>query len=179
MGARVALEIFRMVPDRVKRIALLSTGIHLPRDGEAVRRHALLDIGRAEGIDALIDAWLPPMVAARNRADEALMTALRTMLRGGGVNRYAAQIAALLGRSEVESLLPSIRCPALVAAGDADAWSPLDQHRPIAQALPHATLVAITGSGHMAPREAPEQVTAALRTWLAAPDIPTPNTGDN
>ncbi len=37
MGARVALEAFRLAPERIERIALLSTGIHPVRPGEASR----------------------------------------------------------------------------------------------------------------------------------------------
>jgi pimeloyl-ACP methyl ester carboxylesterase len=54
----------------------------------------------------------------------------------------------------------------LVGVGRQDAWSPLAQHEAIAAAIPHARLVVFENSGHMAPIEAPEAVTAALREWL-------------
>ena len=60
MGARVALEAVRMAPDRVERLALLDTGVHPLADGEIEKREALLQLGRDDGMDALIDAWLPP-----------------------------------------------------------------------------------------------------------------------
>ena len=52
--------------------------------------------------------------------------------------------------------------------GDA-AQRVLAQHEAIVAAVPQAKLVVFENSGHMAPIEAPEAVTAALRDWLAAP----------
>jgi pimeloyl-ACP methyl ester carboxylesterase len=154
MGARVALEIVRRAPERVERLALVSTGVHML-------------IGLAEGPEALVDRWLPPMVAPSRRPDEALLTPLRAMCVQAGVETYATQIAALLHRPEVESLLPRITCPTLVLVGSEDQWSPPDQHRAIAAVIPDAVLKIINGSGHMLPAEAPEAFVAAIADWLA------------
>lgn len=167
MGARVALEVVRRASERVSALALLDTGVHLPRPNEAASRHELLALGRREGIDALLDRWLPPMVLDARRDDQALMEPLRAMCRAGGVDVYAAQIDALLGRPDVASLLPAIRCPAFVGVGRQDRWSPLAQHEAIARAIPHATLAIFEDCGHMSPVEAPDQVNAGLATWLA------------
>jgi len=50
MGGRVALEILRMAPERVERLALLDTGVHPPSEGEAAKRRALLDAAVARQI---------------------------------------------------------------------------------------------------------------------------------
>lgn len=168
MGGRVALEICRIAPERVERLALLSTGVHLPRAGEAAKRHALLALGRSEGIEALVDRWLPPMVAPRRRTD-AFLAPLRAMCIDVGLDRFESQIEALLARPEVASLLPRIACPTLVAVGREDEWSPVDQHRDIAAAIPAAELVVFEDCGHMAPVEAPDALTEALRRWLRRP----------
>lgn len=65
MGGRVALEIMRLAPERVTRLALVSTGVHPVAPGEAEKRHTLRDIGRAHGMEALVDQWLPPSSARR------------------------------------------------------------------------------------------------------------------
>jgi pimeloyl-ACP methyl ester carboxylesterase len=167
MGARIALEIVRQAPERVERLALVSTGVHLLRPGEADSRHALLDLGLAEGAAALVDRWLPPMVAPSRRTDKGLLGPLRAMCVQAGVDVYATQIAALLHRPEVERLLPQIACPTLVLVGSEDEWSPPEQHRAIAAAIPGAALKIIDGSGHMLPAEAPDAFVAAVADWLA------------
>lgn len=169
MGARVALELLRMAPERVERLALLDTGVHPLRPSEPESRQKLLDLGRAEGMEALVDAWLPPMVHPDRRSDAALMGPLTEMSRKGGIPRFEAQIKALLGRADVLSLLRSIRMPVLVATGRQDEWSPVAQHEEIAALIPGAELVIFEDSGHMAPVEAPDQVNAALRRWLERP----------
>ena len=174
MGARVALEAWRIAPERIDRLALVSTGVHLPQPGEADKRHALRDLGRAEGMAALVDRWLPPMVAPSRTHDAALIDPLRAMCIDAGLDVYTAQITALLDRPEVESLLPSIDCPTLVAVGQDDAWSAPAQHEAIADRIRDAELVVTYGAGHMLPAEAPEHFNAAIADWLARPH-PTPS----
>lgn len=168
MGGRVALEMWRQAPERIERLALVSTGIHPPQPGEAEKRHALRDLGRREGAAALVDAWLPPMIAPANRTPE-IVHALQRMCLDAGTPVFAAQIAALLARPAVDALLPTIACPVLVAVGSEDRWSPPDQHRAIADAIPDSRLTVIAGAGHMLPAEAPDAFNAAIADWLARP----------
>lgn len=180
MGARVALEVVRLAQERVERLALVSTGTHTLRPGEADKRHALLALGREQGAAALVDRWLPPMVAPARRSDQALIAPLHRMSTQAGVEIYAAQITALLNRPEVESLLPHIGCPTLVAVGADDEWSPPEQHRFIASRIPNVRLQIIAGAGHMLPAEAPDALNDAIAGWLDMPAGPTTmTTGDN
>ena len=172
MGARVAMDIMRVAPERVTRLALVSTGVHLPREGEAEKRYALRDIGRSDGMTALVDAWLPPMFATTHQMNEPLVASLRQMCIDAGLPTFEAQIAALLRRPEVESLLPDIRCPTLIAVGRDDRWSPPEQHAEIAALVPHARFVVIDGAGHMLPAEAPDALNAEITDWLDRP-VPT------
>jgi len=166
MGARVALEVVRRAPHRVERLALADTGVHDVREGEREARQRLLDLGRAEGAAALVDAWLPGMLGRAATADEDLVATLRAMCIDAGVETYAAQIEALLTRPSVGDLLPRIACPTLVIVGEEDRWSPVSQHREIAAAIPAARLRIVAGAGHMAPAESPPAFNAALAEWL-------------
>ena len=165
MGARVALEIYRRAPDRVERLALVSTGTHPVGAGEAAKRHALRDIGRTQGMAALVDQWLPPMIAPDNRP--ALYAPLHAMASEQGLDAYEAQIHALLTRPPLEDLLPRITCPVLSCTGALDAWSPPAQAEAIAQACPNATLEIIDEAGHFLPIERPALFNAAIARWLA------------
>lgn len=166
MGGRVALEIVRRAPERVGGLALVSTGVHPPKPGEAEKRFALLARGVEQGMDALIDAWLPPMVWEPNRKLPGLMDELSRMCADMGLETFERQIRALLARPDVESLLPTIACPVLVAVGAHDEWASPAQHRDIAAAIPGSTLAIIEEAGHMLPVERPEGMTAALVSWL-------------
>jgi len=169
MGGRVALEVFRLAPRRVRRLALVSTGVHSLREGEPAKRQALQTIGWNHGFEKLIDEWLPPMVAEANRAKPDIYEPLRQMNLDAGQAVFDAQIHALVNRPEVESLLPQIACPTLVMTGENDTWSSPAQHEAIAVAIPNSELVIVPGAGHMIQLEAPEAVNAAIARWLARP----------
>ncbi len=170
MGARVALEMVRIAPERIERLALLDTGAHPRQDGEVERRKVLVDLAFEHGMKALADRWLPPMVApGALERNPALREALYAMVTGMTPEIHQRQIRALLDRPDAESLLPTLRCPVLIGVGDEDAWSPPEQHRRMAVQVPGSLLRLFKDSGHRAPREAPEAVTAALGEWLGLP----------
>lgn len=166
MGGRVALEVVHQAPERVERLAVLDTGVHPEQPGEREKRFALLTLGREQGIEALVDAWLPPMVHPDRRNDEAFMRPLREMCIAAGVEQFEDQITALLSRPDAGRQLGDIHCPTLVATGAQDEWSPPSQHEPIAEAIDGARLVIFEHSGHMSTVEAPEAVNRALRDWM-------------
>lgn len=169
MGGRVALEVFRLAPERVRRLALVSTGIHPLREGEPAKRRALQQVGWDNGFEALIDEWLPPMVAEANRRDPAIYPPLREMNVDAGQEVFDAQIHALVNRPPVDDLLPRIDCPTLVMTGSLDTWASPEQHAEIAAAIPTSELVIVPGAGHMIQLEAPQAVNAAIARWLERP----------
>jgi pimeloyl-ACP methyl ester carboxylesterase len=171
MGARVALEVFRLAPGRIARLALLDTGVHPLAPGELGKRQALLDLGRDRGMDALVDAWLPPMVHPDRRDDAEFMDPLVAMCRRAGYETFARQVRALIDRPDARDLLGQIKCPVLVGVGSHDAWSSVHQNRGIAAAIAGAEFVVFEGAGHMAPIEAPAAVSVALRQWLKRPVV--------
>ena len=169
MGARVALEVFRLAPNRVRRLALVSTGVHPLGADEPAKRRALQAIGHERGFEALVDTWLPPMVAEGNRANAALYVPMRRMCLDQGQAIFDAQIEALLNRPEQESLLGRIECPTLVMTGELDGWSGPAQHEAMVARLADATLTIVPGAGHMLPLEAPEAMNEAIAAWLEKP----------
>jgi pimeloyl-ACP methyl ester carboxylesterase len=166
MGGRVALEMQRLAPERIERLALLDTGVHSREPGEAARRQVLVDLAHDQGMAALADRWLPPMVGATGLADADLMAGLRAMVARQTPAIFEGQVHALLDRPDAAPQLGQIACPVLVGVGRDDGWSPLAQHQSIAAAIPAANLVIFEDSGHMAPLEAPQAVTRALEQWL-------------
>ncbi len=169
MGGRVALEVVRQAPERVRRLALVSTGIHPLGANEPEKREALKAVGHDNGFEALVDQWLPPMVAEANRAIPEIYGPMREMSLSMGQQVFDAQINALVNRPEVGSLLPQIACPTLVMTGELDAWAPPEQHEDIASRIPNSHLVVVPGAGHMIQMEAPHAVNEAITRWLETP----------
>ncbi|MEC3908984.1 alpha/beta hydrolase [Sphingobium sp. CR2-8] len=169
MGARVALEVIRKAPDRVERLALVDTGIHPIKPGEREARYNLRDLGRTQGMAALVAQWLPPMMGIDALRDAALMDRLHAMAVAASIATFEAQIEALLHRPPVDALLPTIACPTIVMVGREDQWSPVAQHQAIAAAIPGARLRVVDGAGHMMPAETPRAFNHLVREWLAMP----------
>ncbi len=166
MGGRVAFEVWRLAPDRVRSLVVLDTGAHPPGPQEAASRQLLLDVSAHEGMEALAEAWLPPMVHPDRRDDATIMTPLTSMVMRATPEVHARQIRALLGRPDATSLLATITVPTLVIVGRQDEWSPVAQHEAITAAVAGARLEVVENSGHMLTVEQPDAVTRLLRDWL-------------
>ena len=166
MGARVAFEMWRLAPERIARLALLSTGFHPPGPNEEPKRMALVKLGYEQGMAAVAERWLPPMVHPDRVHDEALMAPLRDMVRRATPQIFEGQQRAGLSRPDAGSYLDKIACPTLVLVGREDGWSPLSQHEEIARRIKGAQLVVVDHSGHMVTVEQPEAVNKALVDWM-------------
>jgi pimeloyl-ACP methyl ester carboxylesterase len=175
MGGRVALEVLRLAPERVERLALLSTGTHPLATGEAgekekAGRMALLKMAQTQGMRVMAEQWARGMVHPE-RIGTPLWGEVLDMLARGSAEQYAAQIKALLNRPDATPLLPEIQCPTLVLTGQDDGWSGPAQHRAMADAMAHAKLVLVPQSGHMVTMEQPEAVNRAMLDWLTAATV--------
>lgn len=172
MGGRVALEVLRLAPDRVDRLALLDSGMEplAPgADGEAERnkRLALLQLARNQGMRAMGRIWAQGMVHPM-QLGTPLFERLLDMIERHPPERFASQIQALLTRPDARPVLAALRCPTLLLCGRQDTWSPLERHAHMQALVPHATLSVIEDCGHMSPMEQAGAVAAALNTWLQA-----------
>jgi pimeloyl-ACP methyl ester carboxylesterase len=163
MGGRVALEVCRLAPERVARLALLDTGVHPAAPEEEGKRMALVDLARREGMAAMAKKWLPPML---HPAHMALYDALLPMICRYRPDQFENQQRALFTRPDAQPVLARVNGPALVLCGREDLWSPVKQHEEMAAAIRGAELSVIEQCGHMCTVEQPEAVTAAMRDWM-------------
>lgn len=166
MGARVAMEIARLAPDRVERLALLDTGIHPLRAGEVAKREEVVRYAYNNGMQALANRWLPGMVYAPNRDDSAMMQALNEMVLSKTPDLHARQIKALVDRPDASAYLADITCPVLLVVGREDQWSPVAQHEEMRGLLADARLEIIKNAGHFSPLEQPDTVSKILVEFL-------------
>lgn len=166
MGARVAMEMARLAPDRVKRLALLDTGIHPLKPDEPAKRAEIVAFAHEHGMDALAKRWLPGMVYEPNQSNAALMQKLTNMVLSKTPDLHERQITALVNRPDASAYLPQITCPTLLVVGQHDQWSPVSQHKDMLELLPDARLVVIENAGHFAPLEQPDAVADVLVPFL-------------
>ena len=171
MGARVALEVLRLAPERVKGVALLDTG-YLPKpageagEEEARKRFHLLKIAKEQGVRAMAKEWVQGMVHPDRLLDAPLVESILAMFERKDARIFACQIYALLNRLDGSDVLRAIKVPTLLMCGKQDAWSTPAQHQAMNALVTHATFDVIEDAGHMAPMERPEPVALAMQRWL-------------
>jgi pimeloyl-ACP methyl ester carboxylesterase len=167
MGGMLALEAVRQAPQRIEALALLGSSARadtpqlLKLRGDAIRqfeRGRMLDVLQAN----LSFAFDP-----RNAADPALRRTYLDMVLRAGAEQLIAQNRAVMARPDSRPLLGTIRCPVLVACGEADLLTPCEQSREMAAAIAGARLEIIAECGHMLTLEQPQCVNALLTDWLA------------
>lgn len=167
LGAVVAMALVRREPERVTRLALLSTNPYAPtpaqRQGWAGQR-AELATGPARALqESLLPLLLSP--CARERRADVVATTL-AMADELGADAYDRQLRLQATRVDERPGLVLVRCPTLVLAARGDRLCGLDRHQEIARLVPRVTLRVVENSGHLSPLEQPAVVSDHLRRWL-------------
>jgi len=166
MGGRVAFELMAIAGNRIERFAVMDTGVHGVQPGEPEKRQPLLDAAAREGLQAVAEAWIQPMLHPGNLGNTALIAAITAMILRNSLDDYRGQVAALLGRADQTPYLARIEQKIWLLCGEADSWSPVSQHEAMQKQLRASTLRVIANAGHMSTMEQPEAVSRLLLEWL-------------
>lgn len=168
MGGYVAQDIARIAPERIERLALLDTSIHVDTPQRAAQRRALNKAAAKGGTFLGIgQSILKSYVDASRLDDSELTTRIVDMTQRLGREVFLRQNS--LEREDGEAVLKSLRVPLLIIVGENDQITPAEGHRKMAAAIGCTHLVVIPDTGHMAPMESPGPVNGALRHWLQRP----------
>jgi pimeloyl-ACP methyl ester carboxylesterase len=182
MGVQVCLEAYRAQPSAVAGLVLIcgspghvlrsfrgtsSLEPLLPRVRATVDRSPKVFNRLAR---TLIPTHLAFALAAKLEINAELLEQPDFMPYLEGLSRidvdlFLATLAAAAEHSAVD-LLPTIRTPCLVIAGDGDGFTPPDRSRELAETIPHAELLTVEGGSHTAPLERPQQVGEAVADFI-------------
>ncbi len=168
MGGYIAFEILRQAPERVERLALMSTTARPDAPEQTMQRQALIERVEAGELETLLREVSPRLVHPLHKDDQTLIdTQVRMGLEIGAAG-FTRQQKASIKRADSRPDLPAIRIPSLVLVGDRDPLTPPIRAREIASALPGAHLVIVPDCDHASTLEQPQAVNAALEEWLTA-----------
>lgn len=165
MGGYVSMEILRRAPERVERVALVSTTARPDLPEQTERRRALMDLVAGGKLDRILPTVLASMVPDYH-AQGPVADLFHAMAQAVGVEGFLRQQDAIIGRVDSRPSLAGIRCPALVVVGRDDTLTPPDRAEEMAALIPGAKLVKISRCGHLSAIEQPQAVSAALSLWL-------------
>lgn len=167
MGGRVAMEIARLAPERVDGLVLVATGAHPLAEGEIEKRLKVIELANTQGMQALCDQWLPPMLAPGCvQSKPELYQRLEQMVLEAGAAVHEQQIRALIDRPDGREVLRKLTVPTLFVAGEFDGWSTPAQHHQMAQLVESAEVAEVKGAGHFLQVEQPGHFSQLLLDWL-------------
>ncbi|MCI0688462.1 MAG: 3-oxoadipate enol-lactonase [Sporichthyaceae bacterium] len=166
LGGMVAMWLAAHAPDRVDRLALLSTSARLgPPEGWAQRAATVRAEGTAAVADTVVQRWFTPEFAAGH---QELVQRHRDMIAATPAAGYAACCAAI-EHMNLEPDLSRITAPTLVVVGAEDPAAPPEHAERIAAALPGARLEVLAGTSHLSSVSAADLVNPLLVEFLTAP----------
>ncbi len=169
MGGYIALEIMRHAPERVARLALLSTSPFADSEEARTNRLALVD-KVAEGgfaeIAQMMARFVIPKTAvnAEQLREEFLAVAMRT-----GADAFAQHQRAVAGRRDQTGLLAGITCPCLLIGAEDDKVTPIAGLNALAEGIRGADAVRLPDGGHLLTWTRPVDVASAIAAWREKP----------
>jgi len=164
MGGYILFALHRLAPERLTRLALVTT--RATADDEAGKKNREATAARvlAEGPAFLVESMAERVLGPRTSPE--LFERFRKIIVSQNPAGIAAASRAMGERPDSRPGLASINVPTLAIAGLADKLVPLEETRAMAAAIPGARVVEIEGVSHLPMMESPEQTTAALLEFL-------------
>ncbi len=173
LGAIVAMAVIRRAPERVSRLALLSTNPYAPtpeqRQGWQRLRTRLERESAREVQASLVPTLLSPAVVSSRPDLVELTLAMADEVGEVGFDR---QLQLQATRVDERPGLRDVRCPTVVIAALDDLLCGLDKHQEIAELVSGARLATIGKCAHLSTLEQPGLVSAALGRWGPAESGP-------
>ena len=168
MGGRIAWTFAALNANRTDKLVLISPdGFASPGLDYGVTSKAPLMIRALPYVlpSFMLRNSLAPAYANADVMTDALFTRYRDMMLAPGVRQAIVDRMNQMALVDPVPLLKAIEAPTLLMWGEKDGMIPFANSADYLRALPHATLAALPGVGHIPQEEAPRTVTI-LRKFL-------------
>ncbi|SMX23419.1 alpha/beta fold hydrolase [Boseongicola aestuarii] len=167
MGGIIALEILRLAPDRITRLALMdTTPLADATQNYDIRTRQIADV-HAGHLESVMRDELKPAYLVESRSKPAILDLCMAMAKSLGPDVFEAQSLALRDRADLQGALAHAPEHTLILYGAEDRLCTPERHHLMHRLAPHSRLVSIEKAGHLPTLERPFQTTAAVQTWLA------------
>lgn len=172
IGGYIALAFARESLGRLRGLMLVSTRPGADSTEAANNRRTLAERVGKEGVQPVVDSMAPKIISAHSQTQKPnLMEQVQGIMRGASPEGVILALHAMASRDDSTMLLPTLKIPTLVLAGEADLLVPPDESRKMAEVIPDARLTLIPQVGHLPSLEAPEAVNQAMAEFLAGAEL--------
>lgn len=165
MGGYAALAFFRMFAERVGSLAFVCSRFDADTPQIAADRMRLAERVEREGMQPLVDAYLPRVLAPD--AAPQVVAAATDIIRAGTPVGAAAMLRGAALRASSEDLLDELTVPVLLVCGSADTISPPALNELLAARLADADVQIVERSAHLPMLESPQRLSAVLEGFLS------------
>lgn len=166
MGGIVAMEVLRLAPSRVTKLALLDTNHRAELQAVHAKRLPQMQAVAAGNLETVMRDDMLSRYLATGTARPDILDLCMDMALSLGSSVFINQSQALMDRTDQTETLKTVTCPTLVLCGEDDSLCPVATHETMAELISHATLEVIAEAGHLATLEKPTETNAALTRWL-------------
>ena len=167
MGGYVVFSFYRKYAERVESLMLLDTKPQPDSDEAKKGREDMAQLAEREGAAPIAERLIPRLLSSdtvSNRQD--VVDKVNMMITECSVEGIAGDLRGMALRSDSSDLLPTIDVPTLIVVGDQDAITPPAESQMMASIIPNATLVEISGAGHLSNLENPTEFNKAIADFM-------------
>jgi 3-oxoadipate enol-lactonase len=158
MGGYISLAFSRAYPERVLGLGLVAS--QAPADPPERKQ------GRYEAAAEIMKTGVEPVaesMSAKLTPDERVQAFVRSLIAEQQPVGLVGALKAMAERDDSTSILSGFMFPVVVVHGEADELIPIQRAQEIKAAIPQATLVELSGVGHMPMMEKPQATATALK----------------
>ena len=166
MGGIVAMEMLRLAPERIDRIALIDTNPLAESDTVKARRLPQMEAALGGRLAEIMRDEMKPNYLTDGPRRFDVLSLCMDMALGLGPQVFVNQSRALMDRPDQSATLRSADLPAFVMCGRDDTLCPLSRHELMADLLSNSHFEVIENAGHLPTLEQPDATNAALIRWL-------------
>jgi pimeloyl-ACP methyl ester carboxylesterase len=156
----VALEMMKIAPQRITRLALIDTNARADTIVRRAYRFLTNVIAITGDFERLTERSVNSLVHPSTPNDiHAELTEMGVRV---GVKTYIRQTGAVAARRDLRAVLQSVAVPTAVIVGSGDRLTPIELSQEIHNLTPGSTLHVIPGCGHLPPIEKPAALALIL-----------------
>ena len=168
MGGIVAMEMLRIAPQRIERIALMDTNPMAETEQVKAGRVPQMMAVREGRLASVMRDEMKPKYLAPGPGRKDVLDLCMKMALDIGPHAFLRQSRALMDRPDQSETLRGSTIPSLILCGRYDKLCPITRHEYMASLMPHATFEIIEDAGHLPTLENPDATNQALARWLEA-----------
>jgi 3-oxoadipate enol-lactonase len=161
MGGYVSLAFARAYPERVLGLGLIAS--QAPADSPERKQ------GRYDAAAEIMKTGVEPVaksMSAKLTPDERVQAFVQNLIAAQRPAGMAGALKAMAERDDSTSILSGFKFPVVLVHGEADELIPIQRAQEIKTAVPQATLIELSGVGHMPMMENPRATATALKNLL-------------